>query len=417
MGEDGIVGSVAFDVDRHRDFVGLPGGRSAGLRGEDRTMRLRSGLIALLSAITLLLTFPLSSTPAGAAETPTVSSAVYDATTTLPWTNTEVTGASVYDTTAVTGDGTNIPTGTVTYSLFNGGTCAGTATSTQLPVDLDLLGIAPPCSPTGALEPGTYSFEAAYSGDLVYNPTTSCEPFTVLPANPTAPTITDLPTTAIWAPISGFTATVGGTDSDGITSVISSTPGVCTATGLTVTYVTAGQCTLTAHVAASTGYAAASGTAQSFTIAQATSTAPTITNLPTTATWAPMAGFAATVGGSTNSDGITSVISTTADVCTATGLTVVYVTPGQCTLTAHVAASADYTEASGTAQSFTIAQATPTKPTITNLPASGIYGGGFTAVVTTNGDGTRSVASSTPGRVHSARTGSPSPTSASAPAP
>ncbi len=40
--------------------------------------------------------------------------------------------------------------------------------------------------------------------------------------------------------------------------------------------------------------------------------------------------------------------------------------------------------------------ATPTTPTISNLPASGTYGGGFTAVVSTNGDGTTSVTSSTP---------------------
>ncbi|MGA2521317.1 MAG: choice-of-anchor Q domain-containing protein [Acidimicrobiales bacterium] len=40
--------------------------------------------------------------------------------------------------------------------------------------------------------------------------------------------------------------------------------------------------------------------------------------------------------------------------------------------------------------------ATPTTPTISNLPASGTYGGGFTAVVSTNGDGTTSITSSTP---------------------
>jgi len=38
---------------------------------------------------------------------------------------------------------------------------------------------------------------------------------------------------------------------------------------------------------------------------------------------------------------------------------------------------------------------TPTTPTITNLPASGIYGGSFSATVGTNGDGTKSVTSST----------------------
>jgi hypothetical protein len=44
---------------------------------------------------------------------------------------------------------------------------------------------------------------------------------------------------------------------------------------------------------------------------------------------------------------------------------------------------------------LTIVQPTPTTPTISNLPTSGTYGGGFTATVATNGDGTRSVSSST----------------------
>ncbi len=39
--------------------------------------------------------------------------------------------------------------------------------------------------------------------------------------------------------------------------------------------------------------------------------------------------------------------------------------------------------------------ATPTAPTISNLPASGTYGGSFTATVSTTGDGTMSVTSST----------------------
>ena len=37
--------------------------------------------------------------------------------------------------------------------------------------------------------------------------------------------------------------------------------------------------------------------------------------------------------------------------------------------------------------------ATPTTPTISNLPASGTYGGNFTAIVSTNGDGSTSVTS------------------------
>jgi hypothetical protein len=45
---------------------------------------------------------------------------------------------------------------------------------------------------------------------------------------------------------------------------------------------------------------------------------------------------------------------------------------------------------------FTVVQGTPTTPTISNIPASNTYPGGFTATVSTNGDGTLSVTSSTP---------------------
>ncbi len=45
---------------------------------------------------------------------------------------------------------------------------------------------------------------------------------------------------------------------------------------------------------------------------------------------------------------------------------------------------------------LTVVRATPTTPTISNLPASPIYGGSFTPTVVTNGDGVTSVTSSTP---------------------
>jgi hypothetical protein len=46
--------------------------------------------------------------------------------------------------------------------------------------------------------------------------------------------------------------------------------------------------------------------------------------------------------------------------------------------------------------SIAVSPATPTTPTISNPPTTAVYGGGFTAAVATNGDGTTSVTSSTP---------------------
>jgi hypothetical protein len=96
---------------------------------------------------------------------------------------------------------------------------------------------------------------------------------------------------------------------------------------------------------------------------------------------------------STDGDGVTSVTSNATSVCTASALTVSYVGVGTCSLTAHVAAGNDYGAADGSAQTFTVGQATPTTVAIGNLPTGGTYGGGFTATVSTDGDGATSVTS------------------------
>jgi hypothetical protein len=160
-----------------------------------------------------------------------------------------------------------------------------------------------------------------------------------------------------------------------------------------VSFVGAGTCTLTAHVAAGTNFGAADGTAQSFVVGQATPTAPSISNIPVGAIFG--GNFAASV--STNGDGTETVTSSTTGVCTVggDGLTVGFVGVGTCTLTAHVAAGTDFGAADGTEQSFTIGQATPTAPSISNLPASPAVGDSFVANVSTTGDGLKSVTSST----------------------
>ena len=72
---------------------------------------------------------------------------------------------------------------------------------------------------------------------------------------------------------------------------------------------------------------------------------PSINNLPTAATFNGP-GFTAAL--TTTSDGTPSVTSSTDTVCTVTGtLTVTYAGGGTCTLTAHTAASANYTAADG----------------------------------------------------------------------
>ena len=218
--------------------------------------------------------------------------------------------------------------------------------------------------------------------------------FSVGQATPLAPSISDVPGSAVFG--GGFTASVV-TNSDGIPSVTSSTPSTCTVgvNGLTVSFVGAGSCTLTAHVAAGTDFVAADGVPQPFPVSPSTGTTASISPLPTSATFG--GGFTASV--ITNGDGAKSVTSSTPPVCTVGGnhLSVSYVGAGTCTLVAHVAAGVNFGPADGTPQSFTVDKAVPSAPSISNLPAHGIFGGGFVATVDgTNGDGVTSVVSNTP---------------------
>ena len=222
----------------------------------------------------------------------------------------------------------------------------------------------------------------------------SAQTFSVAQATPTQPAITNLPSSS---GVGGSFVAAVSTNGDGTKSVTSNSNLVCTVAGdgVTVTFVGVGTCSLTAHVAAGVNYAAASGTAQAFSVGPGAPTLPTISNIPPS----PIFGGNFTASVSTNGDGTKSVTSNSTSVCTvAVNLTVSFVGAGSCSLTPHVAAGVNYGPADGSAQVFTVGKATPTAPTITNLPGPGIYNGGFLAVVgLTNGDGAKSVTSNSPG--------------------
>lgn len=111
--------------------------------------------------------------------TPQVESVVKDASSGNAWSGSEVIGASAKDSASVAGASGFVPSGTVSYSLFASGSCAGSAVSSD-EVTLGGDGGVPDSSSTGALGSGSYSFQASYSGDANYLPSTSsCEPFTV----------------------------------------------------------------------------------------------------------------------------------------------------------------------------------------------------------------------------------------------
>ena len=252
-----------------------------------------------------------------------------------------VTGGTLVFTANVTGPG-GTPAGSIDWT---GSTCTSTTPLTD--------GVAT-CSISNAQASSSYSVTAAFTdGDGNYTDSSGSDgPVSPAKAHSTAPTITNLPTSGTFG--GGFTAIVS-TDGDGTTSVTSSTPGVCTTRGLSVSYVGVGTCSLTVQVAAGPNYLGGSAAAPSFTVGRADPSNPTITNTPSPAN--EFFGFTAVI--STTGDGTTSVTSNTPAVCSvgSNGLTVTFVGFGSCSLTPSVSQGTNYLGGSGSPQIFTVNEA------------------------------------------------------------
>ncbi|HEV2413962.1 MAG TPA: hypothetical protein VGX27_04085, partial [Candidatus Dormibacteraeota bacterium] len=184
--------------------------------------------------------------------TSSTATVVFDALTNAPWSGTETTGASAYDTaTGVASSVAFTPTGTVTYTFFGNGTCSGTGTLAGGGA-LSITGAAPNSATEGPLAAGSYSFQATYSGDGNYAGSTgACEPFTVnIGSSSTKTVVFDATTNAPWAgsETTGASAydTATVTTSDGFVATGTVTYTFFTNIGCTGSGTSAGTVTLTA---------------------------------------------------------------------------------------------------------------------------------------------------------------------------
>ncbi|PYT47137.1 MAG: hypothetical protein DMG44_19010 [Acidobacteria bacterium] len=218
--------------------------------------------------------------------------------------------------------------------------------------------------------------------------TGSPQPFSIAPLTTTI-SIYNIPSGAMY----GGSFTPGYTyTGDGTPSVTSNTTATCTVAGTVVNFVGLGTCTLVAHATAGTNYAAVAGNPQSFAIAQATP-AISINNIPSGAVY----GGSFTPAYTYTGNGKTSATSNTPSTCTVSNKGLVsYVGVGTCTLVADATATANYAAATGSPQSFTIAQATTTIA-IKNLPNTARTGRSFTPTYKYIGDGATSATSNTTG--------------------
>ncbi len=90
-----------------------------------------------------------------------------------------MTATVVFDASTITTSGPVMATGTVSYTLYANGVCSGSGVSAGT-VTLTTTGAVPNSITEGPLAAGPYSFQATYSDDNNYLPSTSsCESFTV----------------------------------------------------------------------------------------------------------------------------------------------------------------------------------------------------------------------------------------------
>ncbi len=136
--------------------------------------------------------------------------------------HTDITGSTVPVGTAVHDAafvGTEVDSkvigGTVTYNFFSNGTCANATTSGET---VTMSGGTVPESTPQTPGPGSYSYQAVYSGDANYNGSIGvCEPFNISQNHPTIATTLSSSTVNVGTPVhdsatlTGATAGAGGT--------------------------------------------------------------------------------------------------------------------------------------------------------------------------------------------------------------
>lgn len=167
-------------------------------------------------------------------------------------------------------------------------------------------------------------------------------------------------------------------------SADSSSAGVCTVSGSSVSFVGTGTCTIDADQPGNATYAAAARVQQSFGVGQPS--APSAQTITFTST----APSASTVGGGTYtvsaiaSSGLPVVFSadpTSAGVCTVSGSTVTPVGTGTCTIDADQSGNANYQAAVQVQQSFTVGL-TPQSISFTSTPPAAATVGGAGYMIT-----------------------------------
>ena len=216
---------------------------------------------------------------------------------------------------------------------------------------------APVCTVTGAIvtlvSAGSCTIRAAQAGNSSY---AAAPPVTQTFA------VTQGNQTVIFGPLSNqpFGATpftVSATASSRLTvSFVTAAPSVCTVSGVTVTLVIIGTCTIEASQAGNSNYSAATPVDQSFTVTPGSQTI-TFGPIPNKAFGSAPFTIAATA-----SSRLVVSFASDSGVCSVSNVTVTLALAGSCTIHASQAGNGNYAAATPVTQNFTV---TPSSQTIT----------------------------------------------------
>jgi len=184
-------------------------------------------------------------------------------------------------------------------------------------------------------------------------------------------TLTGLAATPGMATVNGSsTLSVTGSGASGNpVGYASGTPGICSVSGNTVSYLAAGNCTVTADQAGNSNYFAASQLSLGITVGKASQTLTSLAATPGTATANGSSALSVTGSGASGNPVIYG--STTPGTCSVSGNTVSYLAAGTCTVTADQASNANYDAAPELGLSITVTPALPSISKLSGIPTLG----------------------------------------------
>ena len=238
-------------------------------------------------------------------------------------------------------------------TIIFGGTGSVSATGGESGNPVVFSSITPTiCSTSGtngsivtSLTAGQCTIAANQAGDANYNAATQTQTFAINKANQSI-SFGSAPSVIVDG--NGTVSATGGASGNPVT-FSSTTPGICTVSGSTVTGVAVGSCIIVANQLGNTNYNSAPQVTQSITVGKGNQTinfsaAPTVT-VDGTGT------LSATGGKSSNA---VTFSSTTTGICTVSGNTVTGVAVGSCIIAANQLGNTNYNDALPVTQTITV---------------------------------------------------------------